>query len=65
MVLTLMLPGGADSDGDVFIRGGDGDGDIYKRGGDGDGSTEESSHIKSSSQGPSNKHPHPSPPHSS
>ena len=63
MVLTLMLPGGGDSDGDVFIRGGDGDGDIYKRGGD--GSTEESSHIKSSSQGPSNKHPHPSPPHSS
>ena len=63
MVLTLMLPGDGDSDADIFIRGGDGDGDIYKRGGD--GSTEESSHIKSSSQGPSNKHPHPSPPHSS
>ena len=52
MVLTLMLPGDGDSDADIFIRGGD-------------GSTEESSHIKSSSQGPSNKHPHPSPPHSS
>ena len=63
MVLTLMLPGGGDGDADIYKRGGDSDGDIYIRGGD--GSTEESSHIKSSSQGPSNKHPHPSPPHSS